>query len=457
MRRIWTTTLILCTTLVCSAGEVDIPQVFNAGLPVLQIETVNGEEPTADRLNPPEGGMGATITNVNKVPGRLTITIGGEMVYDSGEYIEKESGITIRVRGNTSGYREKKPYKIKLQKKADLLFRGNDSVYKDKDWVLLKDEKLLTKVGFKINELMEMQWTPAYQYVNVILNGEYKGFYMLVESVSRNTKCRLNVSKTGFIFEYDPYWWNEDVYVKSPTLSHSMHYTFKYPDSKDITEEQLDYFTDMITEAEYALKDGTYDKYIDMKSLTSWLLAQDILGQWDAGGANYYLTKYDDTRNSKIMMANLWDFDHILTTENKWCGMHNRYFFFREIINDGIFFKAYKKRFNEVSPAIFRDIISYLDQYAASEEAVAVNKSIELNNIRWDDDYEGVNENIDNAKDWFIRREVWMNDTINGKSTGIMNIETEGADKTYYNLQGQRVASPRHGLYIKDGKKIILK
>ena len=106
---------------------------------------------------------------------------------------------------------------------------------------------------------------------------------------------------------------------------------------------------------------------------------------------------------------------------------------------------------------IFRDIISYLDQYAASEEAVAVNKSIELNNIRWDDDYEGVNENIDNAKDWFIRREVWMNDTINGKSTGIMNIETEGADKTYYNLQGQRVASPRHGLYIKDGKKIILK
>ena len=117
----------------------------------------------------------------------------------------------------------------------------------------------------------------------------------------------------------------------------------------------------------------------------------------------------------------------------------------------------YKKRFNEVSPAIFRDIISYLDQYAASEEAVAVNKSIELNNIRWDDDYEGVNENIDNAKDWFIRREVWMNDTINGKSTGIMNIETEGADKTYYNLQGQRVASPRHGLYIKDGKKIILK
>lgn len=457
MERRWIITLFLYSSLVCLAGEVDIPEVFAAGLPVIQIETVNGEEPTADRLEAPEGCMGATITNVNKVPARMTITIDNQIVYDSGEYVEKESGIIIRVRGNTSGYRDKSPYKLKLQKKADLLFRGNDSTYKDKNWLLIRDEKLKAKIGFKINELMGMQWTPSYQYVNVILNGQYRGLYMLVESVSRNTKCRLDVSKTGFIFEYDAYWWNEEVYVKSPTLSHSMHYTFKYPDPEEISEEQLDYFTKMITRAEYALKDGSYGQYIDIKSFASWLLAQDILGQWDAGGSNYYMTKYDDTDNTKVMMANLWDFDHIMQTEDKWCNMHKRWFIFREVIDDGIFFKVYNDRFNEVAPTLFKAIISYLDQYEASKEAEAVNKSMELNNVRWDDDYLSAYEYIDEAKDWFIRREVWMNDTINGKSTGIMNIETDEADKTYYNLQGQRVASPRHGLYIKDGKKIILK
>ena len=36
----------------------------------------------------------------------------------------------LKIRGNHSAYSEKKPYKIKLQKKADLLLRNNDDVYK---------------------------------------------------------------------------------------------------------------------------------------------------------------------------------------------------------------------------------------------------------------------------------------------------------------------------------------
>ena len=36
-----------------------------------------------------------------------------------------------------------------------------------------------------------------------------------------------------------------------------------------------------------------------------------------------------------------------------------------------------------------------------------------------------------------------------------MRVIKESASKVVYNLNGQRMASPRHGLYIENGKKII--
>lgn len=47
--------------------------------------------------------------------------------------------------------------------------------------------------------------------------------------------------------------------------------------------------------------------------------------------------------------------------------------------------------------------------------------------------------------------------TVNGKSTGILNVETEEADAPVYNLSGQRVEKTVKGVYIKNGKKYIAK
>lgn len=37
---------------------------------------------------------------------------------------------------------------------------------------------------------------------------------MLSETVERNKDCRINVAKTGYIIESDPFWWNEDLYFE---------------------------------------------------------------------------------------------------------------------------------------------------------------------------------------------------------------------------------------------------
>ena len=48
---------------------------------------------------------------------------------------------------------------------------------------------------------------------------------------------------------------------------------------------------------------------------------------------------------------------------------------------------------------------------------------------------------------------------IGGEATGISAIakSQEPNANGYYNLAGQRVAQPQKGLYIKDGKKVIIK
>lgn len=47
--------------------------------------------------------------------------------------------------------------------------------------------------------------------------------------------------------------------------------------------------------------------------------------------------------------------------------------------------------------------------------------------------------------------------SVNGKTAGIEIVSNAKAAQTYYNLAGQRVAAPTKGLYIVDGKKVVIK
>jgi ribosomal protein S6E (S10) len=135
-----------------TAATVD--EMRNMNIPIVVINTINKETPTCDYAHAPEGQDGITSINHTKVSARMYIIQQNDTLYDSGEYVDGISGLTIRIRGNTSAYGyPMKPYKLNLQKKADLLLRG-DKKYNDKDWLLLNDYKLNTIVGNKVSELL---------------------------------------------------------------------------------------------------------------------------------------------------------------------------------------------------------------------------------------------------------------------------------------------------------------
>ena len=180
--------------------KVSLRKLQTTGLPVVVVETEGHEEPTCEFLRIDSGYPGNTIRNATKVPGRVLVVQGLDTLYDSGPWLEDVSGMTVKMRGNSSAFRVKHPFKLKLQKKADMLTRGNDAKYKDKDWLLLDGSTLNMLTGMMVSRMMELQWTPAYKYVNLLFNGDYRGIYILCESVKRNPRCRLDVSEDqGFI------------------------------------------------------------------------------------------------------------------------------------------------------------------------------------------------------------------------------------------------------------------
>lgn len=394
-----------------------VPQ--NPELPTVMIETVNGEELTCELVQAPEGCLGQSIRNANKVGAKMVIVQDGQTLYDSGDYQESEKGVTIKIRGNSSAYKRKKGYKLKLQKKADLLGR-NDAKYEDKEWVLITDERtsLNTLIGLKVSELLGLPWTPAYKFVYLELNGDPRGLYLLMESVKRKA-TRLDVSKEGYIFELDPYWWNEDLYFETRmTETPEVKYTFKYPDPEDITPEQVSYLKGYMDEMEEALIDyNHYQEYIDVESFAAWVLAQDILGNFDGFGSNIFMTKYDNTPNSKIKMGNLWDFDAIMSTPGEWSESHRYPLFVRLLTNgsDTSMATAYEKLWDAQKDSLFIKLYAYLDRLAASEEGKNLNQAFKVDTERWGRQATTVEESIEKAKAWFEERRLWLEEAIKSK------------------------------------------
>lgn len=373
---------------------ISLEEVRQAGLKVIHITTVNQEEPRGELIANPNDPNSQNITSANKVGCRIVITLGTDTLYDSGPYAKEVSGATIRMNGNTTAYFSNPlnlPYKLKLEKKADLLTRGDNDRYKDKNWRLLKDATSLnTIVGLKLSQLIGMEWTPSYTPCNVVINGDYRGCYLLMETVRRNPRCRIDCDKqTGYILERDPYWWKEDRWFGSNWYDGNSMYrwTWKYPDEDAVSTDAEKYIQNYIIQTELSLADSSYHRYIDVPSFARWLIAHDILGTRDSGGANMYLKKYDASDTTLLQMPCLWDFDSNYALEpGTFSRLHtssNAYFSKLLSSHNRTFARAYVSLWNEFKDSLLNSITAFVSHYPATAEGVSLHASRLLNNRRW--------------------------------------------------------------------------
>ena len=145
-------------------------KVWFSKLPVLYINTDDGE-PITSKEEYKTGGMFIQNNTETSAP-----------MYDG--------VVKIKGRGNSTWNWDKKPYRIKLDKKTDLFGMG-----KNKNWVLLSnylDESFMRNdTAFRISDelglvTMHSVWT------DLVLNGEYVGNYQLCEQI-RIDENRVNI------------------------------------------------------------------------------------------------------------------------------------------------------------------------------------------------------------------------------------------------------------------------
>lgn len=103
----------------------------------------------------------------------------------------------IKGRGNYTftGF-DKKPYRLKLDKKAALC-----GLKSSKHWGLLAhadDNRgfLRNALGFKASEIVGLPWTPKQYPVELVVNGTYRGLYFLTQII-RIDSDRVNITKWG--------------------------------------------------------------------------------------------------------------------------------------------------------------------------------------------------------------------------------------------------------------------
>lgn len=395
--------------------ETDLRSV---GFPLVHLLTVDSVVPPFEEIYPPEGCFGASIQNNEYVKGRVYVTFGDSLIYDSGDYMKDSTGGKIRVRGNASALCTNPSYKIKLEMKANL-FTGKN-VKSNKDFLLLNSaasKSFNRPIGNCVANICGIEWMPDYQYVNVFLNGRYLGLYILSEMIERGN-LKSEVSKSGYILNNDAYWWTETDTTFQTGLHSAMGWTFKYPEMQDLDSARLDYIKKYIEGFEAELKSGgDIEKWIDVESFAAWVLAHDILGTFDAGGSNMYVLKKDTTPDTKLKMGPLWDFDtslHIYQLKYKWSKIHgddNPLFYYGELFRFPVFVEAYVKKWNEVKDVVEEECLQVADSlFFNYREAIDQSRK-----YAYQIDYKSYNKaytNYSAVNEWFSVHLPWLETEI---------------------------------------------
>lgn len=292
-------------------------QFSSSNLPVIVINT-SGQE----------------IPDDPKITADLGIIFNGEgqrnNISDAFNLYNGKAG--IEVRGQSSQMFPMKSYSIELWDNAGKSI--NKSLFglpAESDWVLYapyNDKTLMHNfLAYTICRQMG-RWAANCRYVELVLNGEYKGIYVLMEKIKRNSG-RVSVSKMGsgditadnvtggYIFSIDKEadgWYSS--YLAGNTGTGVIQFSYVYPKLSSIAEEQkayiksyVDSFEKSLAATDYQDKINGWRKFADEPSFIDYFIVNEISRNVDGYRLSSYFYKDRNSINRKIFAGPAWDYD----------------------------------------------------------------------------------------------------------------------------------------------------
>ena len=254
------------------------------------------------------------------------------LIYDGGTLIQ-EYPILLRVRGNYSASHENKAFRMKYNDgKSHHVMRGsqNESPTKAKKWVLInsyRDKTLMRNpVAWMMSKRGERDFTPWFQVVDLVVNGDYRGTYTLADAVSVDAR-RINITEMmdtdldeetitgGYLVEADNNYTRETYHFMS---GHGNTMSVHEPDEDVMQTAQFNYIRNtwnsmenVVFGSNYTDRENGQRSVLDMETFLKWFLISEFNGNTDMI-CQVFL--YKERGDSHFFTGPIWDAD--LALEN---------------------------------------------------------------------------------------------------------------------------------------------
>ena len=202
--------------------------------------------------------------------------------------------------GNAWEFYDKRAYDIKLTGKASLA--GIDG---GNQWKLLHlwndGDKIHSKLAFDIATILGAKYTPDSTWVNVYLNGEYHGMYLLTTAVRDRDVFNTN---DALFLEKDL----EDRYTAEEHVISDEGNGFVIHRPKMVTEDEKIEIQNMVQTVENSIAAGELqEELIDIDSFVTQFLIDEIALNSDGFETSAYI--YRTAEGTPLCAGPAWDYD----------------------------------------------------------------------------------------------------------------------------------------------------
>lgn len=390
-------------------------------------------------------------TNGQTIEDDPKVTVGFKIVFDENKTWQKPSDsvynydgiVGIELRGNSSLYHPKKSFAFETLDAADSTDKSYEilGMPSEEDWILLAN---YVDPSLMRNEFMHWLWGKTGNYniktrnVEVILNGQYIGVYLLTEKIKRD-KNRLDLNNLkpdeisgddltgGYIVKRDTRDPDEIYYWQSPYFLYYKPFIVVHPKEDDLQPEQYNYIKNYFDSFENALY-GTsftdslngYRPFIDEESFVDYFLIQEFSMNVDAyDGSNYY----HKDKNGELRVGPVWDFDESLanlnecmSTQNSEGWIHSSFpcisqatiFWWEKLTRDCVYSQLTRQKYGDFREAFLNEevLFNHIDSTAIVLQDAALR-----NKQAWE--YFGnFQSRVEELKDWISDRLIFMDNHL---------------------------------------------
>ncbi len=337
-----------------------------------------------------------------------------------------EADAAIKGRGNASWGLPQRPYNIKFNSKTDLFGMGAA-----KKWVLITlfYDKTLLRNYLTLNLAKTVSEGPEMdcRFVEVVINGEYNGLYLLTEKIEDDDE-RVDIKKKNgdVIFEIEQPYRHNNQCADCIFLRSGAHLTFKDPEPEDLTGSEFaslySKLQTLMTSADSAIRSGSYDeysRYIDVDSFVSWYIVNEFVKNFDS---QFVTSCYCYVKDGKLYMGPCWDYDTCYGNQDvATCldpkGYHVRNSpWFSYLMRDSEFFSLVCARWRQlVSEGVFDKMLSDIDIQTEYLSVASANQfdrwkdSLKNTDLRGKRSLFTYKEELDYLKNWITERVKWLN------------------------------------------------